>query len=52
MNFVNLPVFILLFAAIYLVSIYVLLTLAQMLKQGNNPIAKNSEETNNQVEIP
>ena len=52
MNFVNLPVFILFFAAVYLIGIYVLLALAQMLKQGNNPIAKNAKETKKQVEIP
>ncbi len=52
MNLANLPLFILFFAVVYLLSIYGLLIIAQMYKQGNNIVSRNSEETGNQVKIP
>ena len=51
MNFANSPISILFFAVVYLVIIYGLLTVAQIFRRENN-IPQNSEETNNQVEIP
>ena len=51
MNFVNLPVYILFFAVVYLISIYGLLTIAQMFKSGNNIISRNKEKAKNKVEI-
>lgn len=50
MNFANLPISILFFAVIYLISIYGLLGIAQMLKQ-DKIAAGNSKETSNQIEI-
>ncbi len=52
MNFVNLPIFILFFAVAYLVGIYGLITIAQMLKQENNFLSRNRDKPNNQVKIP
>ena len=47
MSFTNLPVFILLFAVIYLVTIYGLLKMAEMQNYGKNVVSHNSEETSN-----
>ena len=52
MNSANLPVSILFFAFIYLIAIYGLLTIAQILKSEKSVISRNPDKPNNQVEIP
>lgn len=52
MNVVDLPVSILLVAAIYLLSIYGLLVMAQVLKEGKNSLIQESKEGENQIKIP
>lgn len=52
MNLVDLPLSILFVAVIYLLSIYGLLAMAQILKPGKNSLGQNPEETGNQIEIP
>ena len=52
MNLANLPVFILFFAVLYLLSIYGLLKMAEMQKQGENVVSHNVEETGNYTNIP
>ncbi|MGD1921762.1 MAG: hypothetical protein ACFCAD_24475 [Pleurocapsa sp.] len=51
MNSASLPISILFFAVVYLVTIYGLLTIAQIPRSKNNLVNPNSEEGNNQVEI-
>jgi len=51
MNFVNLPLSILLFAVVYLISIYGLLTIAQMFKREDN-VVRHNQENNSQIKIP
>ena len=51
MNFASLPISILFFAVVYLVVVYGLLTIAQMLKR-ENIIASNSNKTNSRIKTP
>jgi hypothetical protein len=52
MNFANLPISILFFAVVYLISIYGLLSIAQMLNQQTKIVASNTKKNHNQIEIP
>lgn len=45
MNFINLPVFILFLAFVYLLSVYGLLKMAEIQKQGDNFLSNNQKAT-------
>ena len=51
MYFVNLPLFILFCAAVYLLGIYGLLTIAQVNNQDNKAIARNRKNSGNQIKV-
>lgn len=52
MNFINLPLFILLFAFVYLSIVYGLLKIAESAKQPKNIIYDNSQTASPQIEVP
>lgn len=52
MNPVNLPVFILFLAAIYLLSIYGLLKIAEMQKPGSTIVGNTPKEGGNKIQTP
>ncbi|BAZ46193.1 hypothetical protein NIES4102_32220 [Chondrocystis sp. NIES-4102] len=52
MNPVNLPVFILFLAAIYLLCIYGLLKIAEMQKPGSTIVSNTSKQRRNKIQTP
>ncbi len=52
MNFINLPIFILLFAFVYLSIVYGLLKIAENQKRSENTISDQTQDVTQRIKIP